>query len=370
MKFSVSSNTLLNSLQRTTIRENYSDNIIFEWLNFPCIKYCSPDGLLLQEDLFLLCFQFLDYIKQFDNFSDPKLQNKLRCIPYEANNLLDYDKYNGYAWQCDTEKLMILMALYALADLSNMQPFKENNKPIAEAFLHETPDPFQTLLTDLGNIMLRDLDEWEPLAKDVFESFTDESPFFQRSKQIIQQNKPLYAKETHIAEYIKDYLKSPQRLSELIQNEVNNATDDDDNLDELNDDYELNELNDDNDAPDYEQQQQQLQQLQQLLQEKDNELTELRKLVNEEPAEEVGIKINSTYKCKIVVLLSAMHKARYFQGIGKTDRDNVLIYILKHGFGYSSKCISQTISQYKQNGGNLDKIKFELSEALGDLTKI
>lgn len=367
MKFSVSKKILLNSIQRTTVRENYSENIIFEWLNLPCIKYCSPDGLLSQEDLFLLCFQFLDYIKQFDNFSDPKLQNKLRCIPYEANNLLDYDKYNGYAWQCDTEKLLLLMALHALTYIANIQPIIISDKPLSETARYRTPDPFEPLINDLGSIMSCEQSIWQPIASGISDSLISDSPFFQQSRRIIQQNAKTKANESHIAEYIKNYLKNPQRLSELIQNEVSNATNDDDN-----------NLNDDNDATDYEQ----LQQLEQQIQQQKEQIEYLQADLKAYTQHSEGsVKICKGCKSKAAALFSAMFYAGYFQGEdGISGRDDIVGYILKYAFGDPRNNLRPLLSAYINYGGgaNLDELKDELrktierqlGDALDDLKSI
>lgn len=326
MNYSIELKRLENSIEKKDIQEKYQDNLIFQWLELPCLRYCNKKGLLSREELFYLCFLFLDSIKQIDNYSDCISRHEMSCLPYKIKLLFDEDEYSGDSTQCSNDRLLLLTTLYTLLQLTYDQLLMAAAKGLTDNLFDIIPSQPSTF-----NEMIYFL--------------TDGSPFYEQYSNDIFQYE-----DQRLINFIQKYMASKQRIS----NEIERLS-----TIQPKDNYSMQPNN------------QQLLQLQEELKKKDEEIEALKKQLNTHTLSDTNyVEIDSTCKSKIVAILAAMFNAHFFHGVGKTDRDSVLGYILQHGFNYSTKSIAQLLSQYLTNGGDLNDLKIILREALNDLHQI
>ncbi len=340
MQYFTDSIRMANLAERQSIKDNYQDNIVYQWLKLSYDDNYSHNSLLTLEDLFFLSFQFLDYLKQYEDFSDCLLLNDLQCIPYEINKLLDHNPED--VRQCVTDNLLAFQTLHILLTMIELP-----NEDLLEHSLVKNTDCFFTQQI---------LPEWyTSVYERIEDTLTMDSQVYKHSSDIMSKEDYDTATKTHLIDYIQGYFASPQRISEEIATGKPNST--------------LSINNNEQDSP-------QLQQLKDELQKKDNEIAELKEKLNTFSQSSKGyVQINSKCKSKITAILSAMFYANYFHGIDISGRDPLVGHILKYGFHYPQSSISQLLSQYMNSGtGNLEDLKKELREslenALKDLTQI
>ncbi len=340
MKYFISPSKAATLVERQAIRENYESNIVFQWLKLPCLTYCKPNGLLTHEDLFCLSFQFLDFLKQYHDYSDCLLHNELQCIPFEIAR--HWENFRGEPHPCNVEKLLAIRTLYQL--LQMIEPYNDDMDQyhleesltcnIPKIFPKYSKEYVQSVITDIDHIL------------------TVKSPIYLRSVKIMSDEDCCETTEPHLIDYIDGYMQSPQRISEEIANGKAPTAQPSENKPRT-------------DTPE-------LARLQEELKQKDEQIEDLQRLLDTFAQPDKGyIEIDSTCKVKIVALLSAMFYAHFFRGVGMSNnRDQVVGHILKYGFHYNTKSIPQMLSRYDKHSGGIDDLKRLLNEALDELKGI
>lgn len=343
MKYFFHPNQAATPTEKQFIRENYGDNIVFQWLKLPCLTYCKPNGLLTHEDLFCLSFQFLDFLKQHNDHSDCMLHNELQCIPYEIAR--HWDKYTGNQQQWVTETLLAILTLCELLqivvaeddeeDTVLYHPEKSLSCNIYKIFPNCSKEHVSSVITDIDCI------------------FTTKSPIYRHSSKIMLMADDCEAEKPHLIDYILGYMVSQQRISEEIETAQTATAQPSDNASKK--------------------ETQELEQLREELKKKELEIKELKEQTGNTPAQPIkgSIEIPHGYKERITALLSAMYYAHFFIGKdGISNRDDVLTHILKYGFHYETHSISEMLSQFETNTEGLERLRKELNDALDQLPYI
>lgn len=352
-----------NAVEKNFIKAEYNENIVYRWLKRPCLLFKQKQNILSQESLFYICFQLLDYLKQYEYFDDPQLQTEIQCIPYEIEHLLNESDYSSLDWEyyCTVDRLLVVITLYTLLRLLGIQ---------------ETDILAQYLVVDMnykmpGNFVTRENKVYSTLQNNIQAALTNDSPIYKHSTDIMHH--PEHYSETaemHLIEFIQTYFDSDRLISNEIAAQLAKKS-------PVEDAFILPAHDD---QAEIEQLQARIKTLEESLQQKDKEIAELRyqQETLQLPTEDC-VHIKSKYKSRVAAILSAMYYADYFQGEGNlTDKNTTITHILKYGFHYPAKSVSQLLSQYVYNGGNLDMlktdlqktIKKQLDDALADLTNI
>lgn len=353
MKETIDFNILANGLNESAIRENYKDHVVFKWLNLPCLRFCSPNGVLTQEKLFYCCFQVLDFVKQFGDASRCVIRDELECTPFKIKRFFDLSKYNGDKMQCDKEKVLLITALEILLRPITLCPWEEDGPTIyKDEFL------YQALADNEQDMLLSNRDEWRNTSSYIDYCLTDGSHFYQ-----FEVNSPNTGRsETHIVDFLPQYLISKQYISQEIENLPHKTTPENNN--ELNGDPE------------------QIQQLKLQIQQQKEQIESLQtELQAYKQHPEGSVKICKGCKSKAAALFSAMFYAGYFQGEdGISGRDDIVGYILKYAFGDTRNNLRPLLSAYINFGGGSDfealkkqlrkTIERQLDDALEDLKGI
>lgn len=353
-------NVLSKAVQKGFIQQDYKENIVFRWLKRPCLMYCKNSKVLSQENLFYICFQLLDTLKQCSDLTDCQVQSEIQCIPYEVERLFDQHRYADDAYQCASDRLLVMLTLHTLLRMIDLPQVEVLN---------------QYLLNDIACIIPEDVSEqWcSKLYDDILATLTQDSPIYKHSSAIMASADYCETDETHLVDYIQGYVESQRQISEEIAaHKENSPTKDCPTEQTIVQKPENNK--------EIEQLQARIKTLEESLQQKDKEIAELRyqQETLQLPTEDC-VHIKSKYKSRVAAILSAMYYADYFQGEGNlTDKNTTITHILKYGFHYPAKSVSQLLSQYVYNGGNLDMlktdlqktIKKQLDDALADLTNI
>ena len=353
MKETIDFNILANGLNESAIRENYKDHVVFKWLNLPCLRFCSPNGVLTQEKLFYCCFQVLDFVKQFGDASHCVIRDELECTPFKIKRFFDLSKYNGDKMQCDKDKVLLITALEILLRSISFYPWEENTPTFYKDDLL-----YQALADNEQDMLLSNRDEWGNTSSYIDYCLTTDSRLY----QLNINNPRLDLYESTIVDFLHQYLISQQYISQEIENLPPNTTPENNN--EINGDPEQ-----------IQQLKQQIQQQKELIESLQTELQAYK----QHP--EGAVKIKDRCKSKTVALLSAMYYAGYFQGEnGITDRDGAVGYILKYGFGDPNNKIRSLLSIFTNSGGGGDfealknqlrkTIERQLDDALEDLKSI
>lgn len=321
---------LPTGIDTTFIQKNYKKNFLFRWLRKPWYANCSEQGVLSHENLFYICFQFLDSLKQCNDFSDCCLQDSIQCIPYEVARFFELGKYKTEQ-QCITDRALVINTLYILLCILDND---------------ETSHLPKILTTDLKNSIYRHIpDEMHAdINRSVLKTLTKNSFTYSKSNKIMQEIDICEQEEHHLMDSINAYMISKQQISQEIAEQI----------EKLQADPEYDEEKD--------QLKEQIYALQQQLIKKDEQIAALKdnKPISDLPADK-HIQIDSTCKSKVVAILSAMFYAKYFHGEnGLSNRNQVLEHILQYGFDYPANSIPQLLSKYVENGGNLDDLKEQL----------
>lgn len=346
------------AVQKSFIRQEYKENIVFRWLKRPCLMYCKDSKVLSQENLFYICFQLLDTLKQCDDLTDCQVQSEMQCVPYEVERLFDQHKYANDVYQCASDRLLVMLTLYTLLRMIDHHP--------------QMNILAQYLINDIDCIIPEDVSEqWcSKLYDDILATLTQDSPIYKHSMASADYCE---ADETHLVDYVQGYVESQRQISEEIA-----AHKEDSPTKDCPTTQTIVQKNENN--KEIEQLQARIKTLEESLQQKDKEIAELRyqQETLQLPTKDC-VHIKSKYKSRVAAILSAMYYADYFQGEGNlTDKNTTITHILKYGFHYPAKSVSQLLSQYVYNGGNLDMlktdlqktIKKQLDDALADLTNI
>lgn len=352
-----------NAIQKNLIQQDYKENIVFRWLKRPCLMYCKDSKILSQENLFYICFQLLDTLKQCSDLTDCQVQSEIQCIPYEVERLFDQSKYAGNTYQCASDRLLVILTLYRLLYMIDCMMDQLQVGVLAKY-----------LLNDTNHIIPKGVStQWyKERGNGIIAALTQDSPIYKRSSAIISADY-CEADEPNLMDYIQSYMVSPQKISEEIATHKENSP---------TEDYPTTQtiIQTQKSNKELEQLQARIKTLEESLQQKDKEIAELRyqQETLQLPTEDC-VHIKSKYKSRVAAILSAMYYADYFQGEGNlTDKNTTITHILKYGFHYPAKSVSQLLSQYVYNGGNLDMlktdlqktIKKQLDDALADLTNI
>lgn len=335
-------------IQKNLIQQEYKGNIVFRWLKRPCLMYCRDSKVLSQENLFYICFQFLDTLKQCNDLTDCQVQSEMQCIPYEVERIFDQSKYAGNTYQCMSDRLLVILTLYRLLCMIDCMLDEPQVGVLAKY-----------LLNDTNHIIPKDIStQWyKERGNDITAALTQDSPIYKRSSAIIASTDCCEIDELNLIDYIQGYMVSPQKISkEIAAHKENNPTED--NSPTTQTTVHTQESN-----KELEQLRAQIKTLEESLQQKDEEIAVLREEIetfSNKPTEGY-IQIESKCKTKVAAILSAMFYAHYFHGVGDiSDRNEVVTHILKYGFNYPTKSVSQLLWQYTYNRGNIENLKDEL----------
>lgn len=357
---------LSKGVQKSFIQQGYKENIVFQWLKRPCLMYCRDSKVLSQENLFYICFQLLDTLKQCDDLTNCQVQSEMQCIPYEVERIFDQSKYAGNTYQCMSDRLLVILTLYRLLCMIDCMLDEPQVGVLAKY-----------LLNDTNHIIPKDIStQWyKERGNDITAALTQDSPIYKRSSAIIASTDCCEIDELNLIDYIQGYMVSPQKISkEIAAHKENNPTED--NSPTTQTTVHTQESN-----KELEQLRAQIKTLEESLQQKDEEIAVLREEIetfSNKPTEGY-IQIESKCKTKVAAILSAMFYAHYFHGVGDiSDRNEVVTHILKYGFDCSTKSISQLLCPFVHTGGNLEDLKddlqktieLQLNDALTDLPYI
>lgn len=324
-------------IQKNLIQQEYKENIVFQWLKRPCLICGKNSKVLSQESLFYICFRLLDTLKQCDDLTDCQVQSEMQCVPYEIERLIPESIYDN-SYYCASERMFAIFTLHTLLCMLETD---------------EAATLARYLEQDTEYLMRKTLLErsYFSIYNDIMNTLTKESPIYQRSAQIMQSTDYCETDETHLIDYVQKYMLSPQRISEEIAN-----------LSALNHsegDHHIGQTEKNN--KELEQLRAQIKTLEESLQQKDEEIAALREEIETTAKSVEGyIQIESKCKSKVAAILSVMYYAGYFHGVELPDRNQAVTHILKYGFHYPTKSISQLLSQYTYNGGNIENLKNEL----------
>ncbi len=362
MDFSL--DVLSKAVQKGFIQQDYKENIVFRWLKRPCLMYCKNSKVLSQENLFYICFQLLDTLKQCSDLTDCQVQSEIQCIPYEVERLFDQSKYAGNTYQCASDRLLVILTLYRLLYMIDYMMDELQVGVLAKYLLNDTnhiiPEGIST--------------QWyAKRGNDITAALTQDSPIYKRSSAIMASTDCCEIDEPNLIDYIQGYMVSQQKISEdIAAHKENSPTEDCPTTQTTVHTQESNK--------ELEQLRVQIKTLEESLQKKDEEIAALRKERETSPKPTEGyIQIESKCKSKVAAILSAMFYAHYFHGVeGISDRNEVVTHILKYGFNYPTKSISQLLCPYVRTGGNLEDLKndlqktieLQLNDALTDLPYI
>lgn len=350
-------------IQKNLIQQEYKENIVFRWLKRPCLLFKQEQIFLSQESLFYICFQLLDHIKQYEDLADCQLQTDIQCIPFEVEHLFDEDNYQEPLGEhhCTIDRLLVILTLHTLLRMLGGPEADELAKCLIPDMNYTMPHNF---INQNSKIYLS-------LQRGIQLALTEESPIYKHSIKMMQ-NSDYYCQtdKMHLIEFIQTYFESDRLISNEIAAQLAKKS-------PVEDAFILPAHDD---QTEIEQLQAHIKTLEESLQQKDKEIAELRyqQETLQLPTEDC-VHIKSKYKSRVAAILSAMYYADYFQGEGNlTDKNTTITHILKYGFHYPAKSVSQLLSQYVYNGGNLDMlktdlqktIKKQLDDALADLTNI
>lgn len=333
-----------NSILKNVIQQEYKENIVFRWLKRPCLLFKQEQIFLSQESLFYICFQLLDHIKQYEDLADCQLQTDIQCIPFEVEHLFDEDNYQEPLGEhhCTIDRLLVILTLHTLLRMLGGPEADELAKCLIPDMNYTMPHNF---INQNSKIYLS-------LQRGIQLALTEESPIYKHSIKMMQ-NSDYYCQtdKMHLIEFIQTYFESDR----LISNEIatllakGKPVEDAFILPAHDDQAEIEQL------------QAHIKTLEESLQKKNEEIAALREEIetSSKPAEGY-IQIESKCKSKVAAILSAMYYAGYFHGVELPDRNQAVTHILKYGFHYPTKSISQLLSQYTYNGGNIENLKNEL----------
>ena len=218
------------------------------------------------------------------------------------------------------------------------------------------------LLNDTNHIIPKDIStQWyKERGNDITAALTQDSPIYKRSSAIIASTDCCEIDELNLIDYIQGYMVSPQKISEEIATHKENCPTKDCPTTQI-----IVQKTENN--KEIEQLQARIKTLEESLQQKDEEIAVLREEIetfSNKPTEG-SIQIESKCKTKVAAILSAMFYAHYFHGEGGiSDRNEVLTHILKYGFNYPTKSISQLLCPYVHIGGNLEDLKDDLQKTI------
>lgn len=331
--------TLANCVQRNFIVEKHHDNIVYRWLKRPCAMYCSIKGILSQENIFYICFQFLDTLKSNDP-SDCVFQDEIQCIPYEIERVFERHHYLDDLRQCGRDRFLTVLTLYTLLRLTGIP---------------QTDQLAQYLISDMGILIPDGLyeDWYSDIYAQMSDLLTNSSPIYQQSAAIINNPTTSNMGFPYLVDYIQRYMNSPRRLSEEIAAQMTQCSENNPPA------AQPSERANVSDTPKQET-------VETLLRQKDEEIAALKQELDTYQHPTTGsVQITNRCKSKVTALLSAMFYAGYFKGEnGLSDRNQVVGHILQYGLHYPTKSIPQLLSAYMTMGtGNIEGLKEELREA-------
>lgn len=329
-----------NAVQKSFIQQEYKENIVFQWLKRPCLICGKNSKVLSQESLFYICFRLLDTLKQCDDLTDCQVQSEMQCVPYEIERLIPESIYDN-SYYCASERMFAIFTLHTLLCMLETD---------------EAATLARYLEQDTEYLMRKTLLErsYFSIYNDIMNTLTKESPIYQRSAQIMQSTDYCETDELNLIDYIQGYMVSPQKISEEIATHKENCPTKDCPTTQI-----IVQKTENN--KEIEQLQARIKTLEESLQKKDEEIAALREEIETTAKSVEGyIQIESKCKSKVAAILSAMYYAGYFHGVELPDRNQAVTHILKYGFHYPTKSISQLLSQYTYNGGNIENLKNEL----------
>ena len=340
---------LSKAVQKSFIQQEYKENIVFRWLKRPCLMYCKDSKVLSQENLFYICFQLLDTLKQCDDLTDCQVQSEMQCVPYEVERLFDQSRYAGNTYQCMSDRLLVILTLYRLLCMIDYLMDQLQIGVLAKYLLNDTnhiiPEGISTQL-------------YAKRGNDITAALSQDSPIYKRSSAIMASADYCEIDEPNLMDYIQGYMVSPQQISkEIAAHKENSPTEEYPTTQTIIQTQECNK--------EMEQLRAQIKTLEESLQQKDEEIAALREEIETSAKPTEGyIQIKSKCKSKVAAILSAMYYAGYFHGVNLSDKDQVVTHILKYGFNYSTKSEPQLVSTYMRNGGNLEDLKDDLQNTL------
>lgn len=338
-----------NAVQKSFIQQEYKENIVFQWLKRPCLICGKNSEVLSQENLFYICFQLLDTLKQCSDLTDCQVQSEMQCVPYEVERLFDQSKYADDVYQCASDRLLVMLTLHTLLRIIDYTMDHLQIGVLAKYLLNDTnhiiPEGIST--------------QWyAKRGHDITAALTQDSPIYKHSSAIMASADYCEIDEPNLMDYIQGYMVSPQQISkEIAAHKENSPTEESIKQTTIQTQESNNEL---------EQLRAQIKTLEESLQKKDEEIATLREEIetSAKPTED-SIQIESKCKSKVAAILSAMFYAHYFHGVGDiSNRDEVVTHILKYGFNYPTKSISQLLWQYTYNGRNIENQKDELRSTI------
>lgn len=341
------------------IEKMYKENIVYQWLRKPCLSISHNKRLLNPNHLFYISFYVLDMVKRYTDMDDCRLKSEIECIPYEIESYLPLKDYRDDDYPCAEDRLLVMVVLYELLRMVDV----------------DNPDRLtQYLIADWCQIIPSDCKEcygWDSNTRAKISTIVKgKSPIYAESSKFMQSSDYSDANKMHLIDYVQGYVCSKRRISDEIERlsrgESYIVEKLEPNISECSDAQELQSAIENEEIVRL---RERVEELEAMLARKDDKIADLKNF---------PIEISSTCKSKIVVLLSAMYYANYFHYKGSSNRKDPLRYILRNGFGYGTKSISQTLSSWQKNGGKINDLKNtlrstieeQLEEALSDLTRI
>ncbi len=371
-----------NAVEKSFIQTEYNENIVYQWLKRPCLLFKQKQNILSQESLFYICFQLLDYLKQYEYLDNPQLQTEIQCIPYEIEHLLDKSNYPSQDWEyyCTVDRLLIMTTLYTLLRLLGIQEADVLAQYLVVDMNYKMP----------GNFVTRQNKVYSTLQNGIQAALTNDSPIYKHSTEMMHIP-DCYSEicEMHLIELIQTYFASDRLISEEIATHLAKDTPVEEAHILPSHDYQA----------ETEQLKKQIDELQTALQKKNEEIIALQAkqqapvpdnsaaLLNEnkqlkQELEELQeqkqqllqnlqsyahpIHIVKGKKSKAATIFSAMFYANYFQCDNNLNKNECVAAILQRIFNDSSNSIPQLVNSYL-NKGTLDQLKQELIDTLSGL---
>lgn len=195
----------LESAQRAFIEENYRDDVVYQWLRYPCMKHTADDALMYPELLYYVCMQVLDLLKRYGCSCDSRVSEQMRTMPYEMRDAFYVPNSSHYAEVGCYSACMILTTLSSLLGYSEDEFLQEHSQNLRDMSL-EFPD-----VSYWGrNVVVSPY--IEALEKE-YSVYSFISAGLDNAKR---RNTNICGSGVNICEYIADYLASGRYISEEI----------------------------------------------------------------------------------------------------------------------------------------------------------
>ncbi len=196
----------LESAQRAFVEEHYRDDVVYQWLRYPCMKHTADDALMYPEVLYYVCMQVLDLMKRYGSSCDGRVSEQMRTMPYEMREDFFVPNSSHYAEVGCYSACMILTTLSKLLGYSDDELLQEHSQNLRDMSL-DFPD-----VSCWGrNIVVSPYIEVLEKEYSVYSFISAGLDNAKRRKTNI------CGSDVNICEYISDYLSSGRSISEEIE---------------------------------------------------------------------------------------------------------------------------------------------------------